>query len=248
MKIVLSVLSILLISCSIAWDRDSSDVNRSRLFNNGWKFIRDSVAGAEEVSLWGWQLKLPAWNWQGNEGKTLQVRVFTKAPKVRLELNGKTLGEKTLQEADKYAVTFQVPYEAGKLTAVAICSDGREQGRRSLTTTGEATAIKLTVDRTSITPDRNDLAFCKIEAIDAAGQLVPTDSSMVEITVSGAGELIASGNADPDGIGSANKARLNLFRGRAQAIIRPFEEQGTIIITVKSDDLKPAVLEIKCGR
>jgi len=57
---------------------------------------------AENISGWGWPREWPIWSWKGSEGKPLQVRVFTKAPQVRLKLNGKTIGEKNLSSDDKY--------------------------------------------------------------------------------------------------------------------------------------------------
>ena len=47
----------------------------------------------EVVSYWGWPEEWKSWNWEGNEGKLLTVAVFSNADSVRLELNGKVVGE-----------------------------------------------------------------------------------------------------------------------------------------------------------
>lgn len=198
----------------------------------------------EDISLWGWPREVPSWNWSGCEGKPLQVRVFTKAQQVRLLLNEQVIGEKTLTDADKYIATFDVPYAPGTLTAVAI-NNGAEVGRRTLVTTGAPHSIRLIVDRNAIHADRNDLAFIKIEMVDAHGNVVPTDASQVEISVTGCGEMAASGNADPMGMKSANKRVLNLFRGRAQVIVRPFAKSGIITVSVKAESMDAASLDIK---
>ena len=188
----------------------------------------------EMVSPWGWPRELATWNWAGNEGKPLQVRVFTKAAQVRLELNGAVVGEKNLAEADKYIATFEVPYQPGTLTAVAL-NDGQEVGRKSLVTTGEAVALKLTPDRSSIGACRSDLSFIRIDAVDADGATVPVSDVTVSIDVDGDGELVASGSACPNDMKSVNRPVVRLYRGQAQAIVRPFAKRGTINVTVTAD-------------
>lgn len=190
----------------------------------------------EDISLWGWPNEWPSWNWQGNEGKILQVRIFTKEPEVKLELNGKIVGEKLLTESDKYVAVFEVPYQEGKLTAIAL-ENGKETARKELVTTGEPVAIKLTADRQIINADRDDLSFVKIEVVDKDEHVVPKDSVQLKITVTGNGELVASGNANPFDMKSMNRTVLSTYRGKAQAIIRPYKDKGIIKLSVSSRDL-----------
>ena len=49
----------------------------------------------EKISYWGWPDEQQSWTWPGNEGKKLSVNVYSRSPLVRLELNGKIIGEKT---------------------------------------------------------------------------------------------------------------------------------------------------------
>ena len=197
----------------------------------------------EQLSAWGWPQEFASWNWEGNEGVPLQVRVFTKAPQVRLELNGETVGEKTLTEADKYIATFDVPYRPGTLTAVAL-SDGQEVGRTALTTTGKAEALKLCVDRSQVNADRSDLAFIRIDAVDAEGRVVPVSDVTVDISVTGDGEMAASGSADPADMKSMNRSHVRLYRGQAQVIVRPFAKAGAISVSVSADGLDAASANI----
>lgn len=218
----------------VLWDRSLLEVNVHEPIPEGL---------VEDISLWGWPKELPTWNWKGNEGKPLQVRVFTKAPKVRLELNGKNIGVKLLTESDKYIVAFEVPYQPGELTAIALDGD-KEIGRKTLSTTGEAAAIKLTADRTTILANRNDLSYIKIEVVDQHGQLVIQEPVKIKIAVKGNGELAGSGNTNPSDMASVNNLELNTFMGKAQAIIRPFETKGEITVSVSSNGLKSADLKV----
>lgn len=218
----------------VIWDNSKLEINVHEPIPEGF---------VEAGSNWAWPLEMPSWNWPGNEGKSIQVRVFTKDPEVRLELNGKVIGEKALSDSDKYIAVFDVPYQPGELKAIAY-KDGKEIAVKSLTTPGKPVAIRLTADRNTIHADRNDLSFVKIEVVDENGQVVPTNDVKIELSISGNGELIASGNASNDGMESFHKPIIKLFRGLAQAIIRPYTKSGEIIFTAKGENLVSGELKI----
>ena len=197
---------------------------------------------AENLSAWGWPDELPSWTWKGYEGKTLQVRVFTKAPWVKLELNGKIVGEKELTASDKYIAAFEVPYQPGELKAT-VYENGEVSAVKTLTTVGEPAGIRLTADRTSIKADPDDLSFVKIEVVDASGRVVPSDSTMISLNVEGSGLLAASGNADPKDMASVNNTRVKTWKGRAQMVIRPVSG-GIVRLKAESPGLATGTLEI----
>jgi beta-galactosidase len=199
----------------------------------------------EIVSLWGWPDEWPSWSWKGCDGKPLQVRVFTKASHVKLELNGKVIGEKDLKIDDKYIAVFEVPYQPGELKAIAI-ENGKVIASKVLKTAGEPAAIRLTADRNPIKADRNDLSFVKVEVVDKDGLLVQTDSVRIQISTSGAGELAASGNASPFDMESVNGKVIKTFKGKAMAIVRPYTKSGKIILKVVAEGLTSAELKIEC--
>lgn len=197
----------------------------------------------ERTSMWGWPDELSSWNWKGNEGKPLRVRVFTKADKVKLELNGSTIGEKEVSADTRYTATFDVPYQPGELKATAFKA-GNLFATKILKTTGEVAGIRLIADRSIIKANRNDLAFVRIEAVDDNGQLVPDAAVNVKLTLTGNGEFAATGNACPYDMASVNKTNIKTYNGRAHAIIRPFTKAGKINIKAESPGLTGKVLEI----
>ena len=67
-----------------------------------------------------------SWNWPGWEGRTIDVEVCSKAPAVRLYLNGRLVGEKPTTFATEFKAVFPVAYAAGQLRAVAVDAAGRE--------------------------------------------------------------------------------------------------------------------------
>ena len=222
----------------VLWDNSKLEINVHAPIPAGF---------AENLSGWGWPNERPSWTWKGNEGKPLQVRVFTKASHVRLELNGKVVGEKDLLEGDKYIAVFDVPYEPGELKAIAS-DNGKETAIKILKTAGEPYAIRLVADRNKIRAESNDLSFVKIEIVDANGQLVPRDSVKINLTISGNGKLAASGNANPKDMASVNRPVIDSYKGKALAVVRPEGEEGSIRIKAESQGLKSGELVIETKR
>jgi beta-galactosidase len=198
----------------------------------------------EKISWWGWYDEYPGWNWNGNEDKPLQVSVYSAGDSVRLELNGRMIGKKEVSVATKLKATFDVLYEPGELKAIAF-ADGKEIAEKSLKTTGVAAAIKLTADRNPIRADRNDLCYVTIEAVDEFGQVVTDAALTVNLSVSGSGELIGSGNACPYDMESVGNLAVKTYRGRALAIIRPDSKKGLITVSVSSGRLTKGSIELK---
>lgn len=187
----------------------------------------------EVVNGWGWTNELLSWNWEGMEGKTMTVNVYSRSPKVRLYLNDKLIGEK---ETDKelYTASFEVPYEPGTLTAQNV---GKNKSSVTLQTIGEPATIRLTPDRTELKASKEDLSFVKIEIIDKEGNVIPNAEIPVTISCRGNGKIIASGNGAYADMESFRSLTPKTFRGRAIAIIQPTEEPGNISVKVSSPKL-----------
>jgi beta-galactosidase len=199
----------------------------------------------EIVSYWGWPNELQSWNWKGHEGEMMNVRVFTSYPVIRLELNGKTIAEKTLADSAKLIVNFKVPYEPGVLKAIAL-ENGIEVASKELKTTGTPAKIKLIADRKIIKANRNDLSYVKVEITDARGNLVPNASVPVTFTVAGVGEIAGSGNACPYDMESFNNPVCKTYQGKALVILRLLKnnEAGTITLKAAANGLATGELNV----
>lgn len=193
--------------------------------------------GMEEVvSFWGWPLERKSWNWKGHEGKSLHVNVYSSYPKVRLELNGKIIGEETLNSNSKLTAGFVVPFEPGNLRAIGVL-DGVDQESQTISTTGTVTGLKLIPERTVINADRNELVYVRILGTDSDNNLVPDADTQITIKISGEGELLAAGSGSPLIEGSLQDDVCSLFRGEALLIIRSSGKAGSI--TVEASSLVP---------
>lgn len=209
----------------ILWDQSVIEMNVHEPIPDGL---------VEQLSGWGWPRELPSWNWDVEEGTPLDVRVFTKAPLVRLELDGESVGVASVSEADEYIAKFTVPYHPGKLSAIALDASGLEIGRKTLVTAGKPVSIRLTADRKVISAYPSDLAYILIEALDRDGNVVPDADVEICLGVNGPCSLAASGNAAIDDMSSVNSTEVRLYHGRAQAILRPSGTPGTLILSASS--------------
>ncbi|MBN1144642.1 MAG: DUF4982 domain-containing protein [Bacteroidales bacterium] len=199
----------------------------------------------ETVSYWGWPDEYQRWNWPGNEGKMMDVRVFSNCQAIRLELNGKVIAEQTVHDTAKYVVHFKVPYEPGILKAKALIN-GIEVTSKELRTTGNPAKIKLTADRNKIGANRNDLSYVKVEITDDQGNVIPNAEIPVTFKVSGQGEIAGSGNACPTDMASFNNTGCKTYRGQALVILRPLKEKtaGIIHLSVEAPGLKSAETDV----
>jgi len=198
----------------------------------------------ENVSGWGWPNETQSWTWPSQEGKRLQVAVYSRCDKVRLELNGKVIGEKPVSAATKLTAKFDVTYQPGELRAIGLIN-GKAVAKTTLKTAGEPHAIRLTADRSTLRADRNDLSYVTVEQIDRNGNRVPNALIPVRFTISGAGELAATGSTSPNDASSFHVPLRKTYEGRCLAILRPVGGAGKIQLKAEADGLKAATIEVR---
>jgi beta-galactosidase len=127
----------------------------------------------------------PHWDW--SPGQPVDVRIATNAKCVELFLNDNTLGRR--ENVDLVA-DYIVPYAPGILTAVAYDEEGREVGRVSRRSFGDAVAAVCETKRIGA------LNFTEISAVDKDGNPVENANSRVHIDVAAGAKLLALDNGD----------------------------------------------------
>jgi beta-galactosidase len=185
-----------------------------------------------------------SWTWPDQEGKTLQVEVDSRCPRVQLYLNDRLLGEKPTTRQQQFKATFAVPYAAGTLRAIGL--DGvKEIQRMELATAGEVAGLRLTADRCQLAADGQDLAFITVESIDAQGRLQPNGNQTATFKVEGAGTLIGVASGDYSTTESYQAPQRQLFHGRAQLIVRTGKTPGTITVSADAPGIKGASVPLQ---
>lgn len=201
-------------------------------------------------TLWSTWPTTQSWNWPGHEGKPIDVEIYSRFPKVRLYLNDVLVGEKPTTLSERYKATFTLPYQPGKLRAVALNSDGSVAEVRAISNANEAADIRLSADNTtSLCANGNSLSFVTIELVDAEGTVLPNASDELKISVTGAGILQGVANADMTDMApyaahraaGLNSATRKLWHGQAQAVIRTTHKAGKITLKVEGAGLSKTI-------
>jgi beta-galactosidase len=188
--------------------------------------------------------EIKSWTWPGQEGKKMQVDVYTRGKTVKLELNGKVIAEQAVPEGSITA-TFQVEYQPGTLVAKSY-DNGKEAGSSVLSTTGKPTAIRLIADRKIIKSNQNDLSFISVQIVDSKGNVVPSvDDTEINFKLSGNATIAAVGNGNPSDMSSFQQPHKKAYQGRAQVILKPSSKRGIATLTASAPGLKENTIQIQ---
>ncbi|MDC0584261.1 DUF4982 domain-containing protein [Bacteroidales bacterium] len=203
---------------------------------------------------------LPHWNWEGKEGDSIPVFVYTNCEEAELFLNGKSLGKKvkgkdlTEIPADfhsypagtyksKYRLSWMVAYEPGAVKVIAY-NGGEPKAEKEVKTAGDPATIVVSADRSEITADGKDLSYITVWAEDANGTPCPLAENMIDFKIEGNGALTGVGSGNPRSLESFQAPHRKLFSGKCMLIVKSTEEAGNINITASSKGLKEANIVI----
>ena len=184
----------------------------------------------------------PHWNWE--EGETVDIwAYYNNADEVELFLNEKSLGAKSKNDSI-FHVMWRIPFTKGTLKAVSR-KDGKDVQTRIVNTAGEPAQIVLTADRDIINADRTDLSFITVEIKDNEGNLVPRANNLLRFSVEGEGFIAGTDNGDQNEPTSLKKPERKAFYGKAMAVVQNNGKKGTLRLTVSSDELPDASINIE---
>ena len=201
---------------------------------------------------------LPHWNWEGREGETTPIFVYTNYPSAELFINGKSQGKRykdlsiKLEEEEKdgnpedlerqkrYRLMWMdTKYEAGVVKVVAYDDYGKAVAEKEIRTAGKPYALRLTTHKeTAFSPNGKDLAYITVEAVDKDGNLCPNVNDLVTFSVKGVGSYRAAANGDPTCTDIFHLPKMHLFNGKLVVIVQSGEEKGKTTLKAQSKRLK----------
>jgi beta-galactosidase len=170
------------------------------------------------------------------------VQVFSNCQEVELFLNGQSLGVKPLP-ANASPREWRMAFAPGELKAIGR-NDGKDVATDVLQTAGAAAKITLSSDRTSASPDFDDVVFVRATVTDANGVRVPTWDTSVKFTVSGPGAIVATDNGKLDDHTPFPNPERTARDGRLLALVRASAPSGKITITATADGLTAGTLTL----
>ena len=174
---------------------------------------------------------LPHWNWQ--EGKLVRVCAMTNCDTAQLFINGIAQEKKKVV---RRRAEWEVAYEPGVIRVEAF-KDGR-----TLMDEVRTTGMPAKLEVVDAAPEKDfDSAIINVRLQDEQGLNVPgrEHDRMIHFHVI-KGELIGSGNGDPNGIQPDVTPDISTFCGRCQAIVRP-DASGHVHVVIRSEGMEGAV-------
>jgi beta-galactosidase len=201
---------------------------------------------------------LPHWNWEGREGQTTPVFVYTSYSSAELFVNGVSQGIRTFAKADgktpclgedamkRFRLMWnEVVYQPGEIRVVAYDEEGKAVVEKTVRTAGKASQICLTPDRSTLKADGEDLSFINVSLTDKDGNPVPADSRLVKVKVSGAGSFKAIANGDPTCLEPFHQPQMHLFSGQLTILVQSGTAPGEIRVEVSGKGVRKAQVTLK---
>lgn len=187
---------------------------------------------------------LPHWNWEGREGKTTPVFVYTNYESAELFVNGKSMGVQKKNHSspqNRYRLMWMdVKYEPGSVKVVAFDKQGKAVSEKEIYTAGKPYKIVLNPDQKTIKADGNDLSYVTVSVVDKNGIECPTATNQLKFKVTGKGSFRAVCNGDATSLEMFHLPTMKLFSGKLVVIVQSSKENGEIKLFVEGSGLKDA--------
>jgi len=188
----------------------------------------------------------PHWNWEGMEGKTIAVWVYSNLDKVELLHNGQSLGIKDMKKDGH--VAWVVKYAPGSIEARGYKGDKVAMTAKR-ETTGAPAKLVIRPDRQEVSADGEDVAMFTVEVKDAHDRVVPITDNEVTFRVKGEGKLIGVGNGDPTDHAPDKGTSRKAFCGYCMAVVQSTKKAGSITVEAVAPALESvtATINAKSG-
>jgi beta-galactosidase len=144
----------------------------------------------------------------------------------------------------KLHLTWSVPFQPGRLVAVARDASGHTVARDEVDTAGHPDALSLTTDKTSLLDDGKSLAYLTVHVLDAHGVQVPDADDPIHVSVSGAGTFAGADNGKEDDAEGYKSPTHDAFNGLMLAIAQASTRPGPIDVRVTSPGLRGAEITL----
>lgn len=182
----------------------------------------------------------PVWNYE--DGQMIKVDCYTNQTCTRLLLNGKEVGSIKSKSDVAEAISWDIPYEKGKLVVQAIDAAGKTVAVDSLTSFGVPYALRAYYDdpKTEAVSDL-DVRQIVVEVIDMDGNIVPVADNMIFCSVDGGGRLLGLESGNNFDVSEQYDNKCKAFNGRLLAYIDK-GTGGVVTVQFTSNELIAAEL------
>ncbi|HEY3370079.1 MAG TPA: glycoside hydrolase family 2 TIM barrel-domain containing protein [Prolixibacteraceae bacterium] len=184
----------------------------------------------------------PIWNYTTDE--LIRVVCYTNAPKSKLMLNGKQVGDVKALNDSTGVIYWDLPFQSGKLEVLGFDNKEQQICSYAIQSSSHPFEIKAVSDVSSINKEKG-LAQVVVQVVDEKGIPVMICEDEVTCLVEGPGQLLgleASNNSD---MGNYSDNVQRVYHGRLIAYIQSTGKPGKINVKFTAPWLKEAKLSLE---
>ena len=205
----------------------------------------DHVTDNNQGDLWAHKSVDPVWNW--NPDQSIFVNVFTNCEEAELFLNNKSLGIKKLADFKNRTITWEVPFESGKLKAVARTS-GKDLAAYELNTTTKPVRIAAKSNVIKLKGDKEDIANVFVNLCDESGNTVYSAENEITCEVTGPVRILGMEDSNPKNIESYKDNKQHAYHGKLLIYLQSLDKSGKAVIKLSSPGLQGTTVEIDVAK
>lgn len=191
-----------------------------------------------------------AWinNWTPTDLDTYddaRVAVYSNCTEVELFLNGKSLGAK-VKPADDSPRLWEVTFEKGTIMAVGK-NNGKVVATEEFKTAGKPAKVMLSVNKSQINNNWDDVAFVTANVYDVDGNLCPNADDLIKFDIEGPGFIVAVDNGNVASHEMYKATQRHAYRGSCLALVKANQPSGKITIKATANGVMGSsiILEVK---
>jgi len=184
----------------------------------------------------------PAWNFQ--PGDTVKVTCYTNAAKVQLVLNGKPVGNPRLYDDNTGNITWEIPFQEGKLEAIGYDKNDQPICRNSIESAQAPYAIVAKLYKNNLTKD-DGLSQIVLQIVDKDGIPVALAENEIICRVKGNAKFLGMEAGNSRDMTSYKSNKRKTLHGRLLCYIQGANKKGTATVQFSSPGLKSTSVEIQ---
>jgi beta-galactosidase len=202
----------------------------------------DHITENKGGDLWAHKMIDPVWNWK--PGQQVIACIFTNCEETELFLNNRSLGVKKIADFKNRTISWELPFEAGRLRAVSR-NAGKEMASYELITAGTPYKIIASCDVPKLKADRQDMANVFVTICDKDGNIIYSADNEITCEISGFVKLLGMEDSNPKNIEYYKDNKQHAYHGKMLIYLQSLDKQGTASITLTSPGLKGTTIVIK---
>ncbi|MBE6701249.1 MAG: glycoside hydrolase family 2 protein [Ruminococcaceae bacterium] len=201
----------------------------------------------DEGSKWHWSIPPYADHWHFPQVHKVMIPyiVVSNCDEVEIYLNGSKYLLPRPKDCENRIINGFLPYLPGVVKVVGLI-DGKEVCSYETHTPDFASSLRFDKEVYHCPAEEGYEKLITVRAVDKDGHPVFRDTSLVEFTVEGDAEVIATDNADFKNEEPYSSNMKHLFQGQCSVLVRLHGKKGRVIVKANSSGLYSAETTIIC--